>query len=250
MGDPEFSKRALQIIINIERRLAKLTIKLITVGEQVSKDLLQVGVGKPNQYMSIASEGQDLNFLSREAARARLNIHTETPVVLWMARMAQVKNPFLALDVARSLPKVNFLMAGGGELFTQIKEQAPSNVFLLSWVDPKEVVSAADIFLSTSYNEGVPYSLLEVLSAGIPVVAVASGAVAEIIENGKNGFLVSQDSADISKLIENLLPNVATRKVIGDFARNSSRIRAQITNMGPAHISLYGKLILRKSPET
>jgi hypothetical protein len=39
-----------------------------------------------------------------------------------MARMTPVKNPSPALEVARLLLDVNFLMAGGGELFTQIKE--------------------------------------------------------------------------------------------------------------------------------
>ena len=116
MGDPEFSKRALQIIINIERRLAKVTNNLITVGEQVSKDLLQVRVGNPSQYISIASESQNLNFLPREEARARLEIQADTGIVLWMARMAPVKNPSLALEIACLLPDINFLMAGGGEL--------------------------------------------------------------------------------------------------------------------------------------
>ena len=51
MGDPEFSRRALQVIINIERRLAKLTKRIITVGEQVTTDLISVGVGKPTQYI-------------------------------------------------------------------------------------------------------------------------------------------------------------------------------------------------------
>jgi hypothetical protein len=86
LSDPEFSRRALQVIVNIERRLAKVTKTLITVGEQVSKDLLQVGVGKPNQYISIASEEQKLNFLSRDQARANLGIDLQTPVVLWMAQ--------------------------------------------------------------------------------------------------------------------------------------------------------------------
>jgi glycosyltransferase involved in cell wall biosynthesis len=150
MGDPEFSRRALQVIINIERRLAKVTKKLITVGEQVSKDLLQVGVGKPHQFISIASEGQSLNFISRETARATLNINLDTPIVLWMARMAQVKNPALAIEVACLLPEITFLMAGGGELFDQSKVQAPPNVRLLGWVDAADVIPAADIFLSTS----------------------------------------------------------------------------------------------------
>jgi glycosyltransferase involved in cell wall biosynthesis len=239
MGDPEFSRRALQVIINIERRLAKVTKTLITVGEQVSRDLLQVGVGKPHQYISIASEGQSLNFISREAARAKLNIHPDTPVVLWMARMAPVKNPALAIEVARLLPEINFLMAGGGELFDQTKDQAPHNVRLLSWVDAAEVIPAADFFLSTSLNEGVPYSLLEVLSAGVPVVAVESGAVAEIVENGRNGILTSPDPTKIANQLSGLFSNPMQRSVLKQSALNAISASAQLKKMLPAHISLY-----------
>ena len=243
MSDPEFSRRALQVIINVERRLAKLTKKIITVGEQVSKDLLQVGVGKPGKYTSIASERQKLIFLSRRDARDYLNLDQETPVVLWMARMAPVKNPSLALEVARLLPEVNFLMAGGGELFTQIKDQAPPNTLLLSWVDAAEVIPAADIFLSTSLNEGIPYSLLEVLSAGVPIVAVESGAIAEIIQDKVNGFLTSKEPAEIATQIAELFSNPELRKVAGQSALNSSVISDQVKKMAPAHITLYKQII-------
>jgi glycosyltransferase involved in cell wall biosynthesis len=243
MGDPEFSRRALQVIINIERRLAKITKKLITVGEQVSKDLLQVGVGKPHQYTSIASEGQNLDFISRKAARAKLNIHIDTPVVLWMARMAPVKNPSLALEVARLLPGVSFLMAGGGELFDQTKDQAPFNVQLLSWVAASDVIPVADIFLSTSLNEGVPYSLLEVLSAGVPIVAVESGAISEIIATGVNGILTSQDPTDIATQISSLFLNPRQRLTMAHFSKNSSSVSSQSKKMLPAHLSLYGEIV-------
>ena len=243
MSDPEFSKRALQVIINIERRLARLTKKLITVGEQVSKDLLQVRVGKPGKYISIASEGQKLIFLSRRDARDNLNLDQETPVVLWMARMAPVKNPSLALEVARLLPEINFLMAGGGELFNQIKDQAPPNVLLLSWVDVAEVIPVADVFLSTSLNEGIPYSLLEVLSAGVPVVAVESGAIAEIIQDTVNGFLTSKEPAEIAAQIAELFSKPELRKVAGQSALNSSALSDQVKNMVPAHITLYKQII-------
>jgi glycosyltransferase involved in cell wall biosynthesis len=243
MGDPEFSRRALQIIINIERRLAKVTKKLITVGEQVSKDLILVGVGKSHQYISIASEGQSLNFISREAARARLNIHTDTRIVLWMARMAPVKNPSLALDVARLLPEVSFLMAGGGELFHQIKDQAPPNVRLLSWVDAAETIPVADIFLSTSLNEGVPYSLLEVLSAGVPVVAVESGAVAEIIKKAGNGILTSNNPTEIANQVLALFSNSPRRLGVRQFPIDSSSPSLDAKKMLPDHISLYVEIL-------
>jgi glycosyltransferase involved in cell wall biosynthesis len=241
LSDPEFSHRALQVIVNIERRLAKVTKTLITVGEQVSKDLLEVGVGKPSQYISIASEGQKLNFLSREQARANLGIELETPVVLWMARMAPVKNPSLALEVARLLPKISFLMAGGGEIFNQIRDSAPANVKLLSWVDAAEVIPVADIFLSTSLNEGVPYSLLEVLSAGVPVVAVESGAIAEIIEDQLNGFLTSREPAEIASQIDILFANSALRLNSSISALESSALSSKKNDMVLKHLSLYIK---------
>jgi len=243
MGDPEFSRRALQVIINIERCLAKVTKKLITVGEQVSKDLLQVGVGKLSQYISIASEGQSLNFLTREKARAKLDILTDTPVVLWMARMAPVKNPSLALEVARLLPRINFLMAGGGELFDQIKEQAPPNVRLLSWVDAAETIPAADIFLSTSLNEGVPYSLLEVLSAGVPIVAVKSGAIAEIIENRRNGTLTSLDPTEIAHQLSGLFLNPMQKSTLAQSVMDSSSVSSRLKTMVPSHILLYREIL-------
>ena len=246
MSDPEFSRRALQVIINVERRLARLTKKLITVGEQVSKDLLQVGVGKPGRYISIASEGQKLFFISRKEARDKLNLDQETPVVLWMARMAPVKNPSLALEVARLLPEIHFLMAGGGELFDQIKAQAPPNALLLSWVDAAEVIPAADIFLSTSLNEGIPYSLLEVLSAGVPVVAVESGAISEIIQDKENGFLTSKVHAEIANQIAELFSNSAIRHAAGQSALKSSSISDQVKKMAPAHIQVYKNLLLKK----
>lgn len=246
MSDPEFSRRALQVIINIERRLARLTKKLITVGEQVSKDLLQVSVGKPEKYVSIASEGEKLVFVSRSDARRNLNLDQETPVVLWMARMAPVKNPSLALEVAQMLPEINFLMAGGGELFTQIKEQAPPNVILLSWVDAAEVIPAADIFLSTSLNEGIPYSLIEVLSAGVPVVAVESGAISEIIQHKENGFLTSKVPAEIANQISELFSNSAIRLAAGLSALKSSARSDQVKKMAPAHIQVYKNLPLKK----
>jgi glycosyltransferase involved in cell wall biosynthesis len=248
MGDPEFSKRALQVIINVERRLAKVTKKLITVGEQVSKDLLQVGVGKPHQYISIASEGQSLNFISREAARAKLNIQLDTPVVLWMARMAPVKNPSLALEVARLLPEINFLMAGGGELFEHIKAQAPPNALLLKWIDPGDVIPAAVIFLSTSLNEGIPYSLLEVLSAGVSVVAVQSGSIGEIIEHETNGILTSQDPNDIAVYISDLISNPSRRVEIAQSAHNLSVRRVKLKKMVPKHVNLYKEFLGSEGP--
>ena len=243
MSDPEFSRRALQVIINIERRLALLTKRIITVGEQVTNDLLNVGVGKRSQYISIASEGAKLSFLTREEARNLLNIDQEAPVVLWMARMAPVKNPSLALEVAKLLPDVNFLMAGGGDLFEETKTNAPANVLLLGWVDAAEVIPVADVFLSTSLNEGVPYSLIEVQSFGVPIVAVDSGAISELITNGVSGILTAREPRSLANEIQSLISNPEKAREISKSALASNTASAAVQKMVPAHLNLYQQII-------
>jgi glycosyltransferase involved in cell wall biosynthesis len=241
MSDPEFSRRALQVIVNIERRLAKLTKRIITVGEQVTTDLLNVGVGKKSQYISIASEGVKLTFLTREEARRLIYFDNDVPVVLWMARMAPVKNPGLALEVARLLPEVNFLMAGGGDLFAGTKAEAPKNVLMLGWVDAAEVIPAADIFLSTSLNEGVPYSLIEVQSCGIPIVAVDSGAINELITDGVSGVLSKPEPSELALKLKSLLNDKSRRESIGMVARAQRESISDNPLMVDTHKELYKK---------
>jgi glycosyltransferase involved in cell wall biosynthesis len=243
MSDPEFSRRALQVIINIERRLAKLTKRIITVGEQVTKDLLVVGVGKANQYISIASEGAKLSFLTRLEARTQLYIDPQTAVVLWMARMAPVKNPSLALEVAKLLPEVNFLMAGGGDLFEETKARAPSNVLMLGWVDAAELIPSADVFLSTSLNEGVPYSLIEVQSCGVPIVAVKSGSIEELITDGISGVLAEADANELALKIRDLLNDRLKLESIGITARSHREIADEKPKMSLAHKAIYTEIL-------
>jgi glycosyltransferase involved in cell wall biosynthesis len=118
---------------------------------------------------------------------------------------------------------------------------------LLGWVDAAEVIPSADVFLSTSLNEGIPYSLLEVLSAGIPVVAVESGAISEIIQDKVNGFLTSKDPAEIAAQLAELVSKPALRNAASEFALSSSGISDQMKKMAPAHIQVYNHILIEKN---
>ena len=63
-----------------------------------------------------------------------------------------------------------------------------------------------DLFINLSDSEGIPVSIMEALSAGIPVVATDVGGTAEAVNN-KNGFLIPADfnSADVAQTITNYL---------------------------------------------
>lgn len=53
-----------------------------------------------------------------------------------------------------------------------------------------------DVFLNVSENEGIPVSIMEAISIGMPVIATDVGGVNEIITDGVNGFLLEKDFSD------------------------------------------------------
>lgn len=61
--------------------------------------------------------------------------------------------------------------------------------------------SEFDFLLNVSYSEGLPVTMMEAMSLGIPVIATDVGGVAEIVSNNNNGFLIPRDF-DIDELVQ------------------------------------------------
>ncbi len=68
-----------------------------------------------------------------------------------------------------------------------------------------------NLFINVSTTEGIPVSIMEALSFGVPVIATRVGGVPEIIEDGYNGFLLDKDitAPDVANAIKNYV-NLAT----------------------------------------
>jgi glycosyltransferase involved in cell wall biosynthesis len=246
LTDPEFFGFKQRVIIGIERALAKRSAALITVGEKVSDELLAVGIGKKEQYLSIASEIDSIDFISRDTARQKFGIVDENQVVVvWMARLVGVKNPYLAIEVAKLLPKALFLVSGGGDLYEQLKKDAPANVRVLGWQEPSEVIPAGDIFLSTSVNEGVPYSILEAQSFGLPVVSVRAGAVEEVVIETETGYVTDAVAAQLAARIQSLIRDPSMRLQMGEKARSRSLEATGKKAKATAHLALYRRILDR-----
>ncbi|MCF8461090.1 MAG: glycosyltransferase [Flavobacteriales bacterium] len=67
-----------------------------------------------------------------------------------------------------------------------------------------------DLFISLSQYDGIPVSIMEAMSFGIPAIATNVGGVSEIVINGKTGFLLDQDIDP--KHVANVIENVAKMK--------------------------------------
>ena len=241
--DPEFGFFQRKMINLVERRLAKKCDAIITIGNRVMHDLLAKGIGRRDQYTSIAPGIEELKLTDRKSNRKRFGIKESEYVVVWLGRFTKVKRPDRVIEIAKQLPEVTFVMAGGGELLNGIWEAAPSNVKLLGFQNKSDMWSIADIGLCTSDSEGMPLALIEAQYSGIPVVSTNVGSVAEIVEDGVTGSLAS---GEINSLV------IALKKVLNQIKKNqemqkSSRKRAKrmfsSEVMTQAHLNLYMKVL-------
>ena len=74
-----------------------------------------------------------------------------------------------------------------------------SNTELMEYYNSNHV----DLFLNTSSSEGIPVSIMEAQSFGIPVIATDTGGVKELVKEGTGSLLpIDFDPEDLSKLIE------------------------------------------------
>jgi glycosyltransferase involved in cell wall biosynthesis len=232
--DPEFSGLKSIVITSLERRFAKRTDALVTVGAQVGKELLERKIGQPKQFTNIPPGVEPLKI-------PKAKPHKQITIG-WIARVTGVKNPLRALEIAKQFPDAQFLIAGGGDMLDQVKAQAPRNTKVLGWTDASKLFAATDIILSTSENEGMPIALIEAQLAGKPVVATNVGGVSEVVLNNKTGFVTRKHTEDLAKALEKLIDSKTLRTAQGKAAKAHATKTFSVEKMIQAHVSLYKKL--------
>ena len=122
---------------------------------------------------------------------------------------------------------VKWIHFGGGDLETELREYCktnlPDNVSweLAGWTDHKKIMdyygeNRPDLFINVSKVEGIPVSIMEALSFSIPCVGTKTGAVNEIVEDGKSGFLldVEFDTESAARIVENYITSAEETKSI------------------------------------
>jgi glycosyltransferase involved in cell wall biosynthesis len=149
-------------------------------------------------------------YEERDSARKNLVPHADLyQKDVWVGSIAELtpnKNISLALDaVAKALAQgcnIFYAVVSDGEerlaLEDKIKElKIDQNVRLLGFVsDARRYIKAFDIALLTSRKEGMPYFVLECLSAGVPIIASNVGGISEVIRDGENGILCQSENVD------------------------------------------------------
>jgi glycosyltransferase involved in cell wall biosynthesis len=240
--DMSFSVFDKYLILFVEKFLAKRTDLLISVGIKVGTELRAMGVGQNRKWKSIPPGVEPLPKIHKEVARHNLGLPNGVFIVGWMARVTSVKNPYLVIDIAKQLPQIQFVMAGGGDLLESIRDMAPKNLMVVGWTNASEFCSAIDCLISTSDNEGMPVALIEAQLAQVPVIATDVGSNSEVIENGVTGFIVKKNVTNFLTALRLFEANEAKRTLMGGAGETRAKEFFGTERMLKAHIQSYKDL--------
>jgi glycosyltransferase involved in cell wall biosynthesis len=197
-----------------------------------------VGIGERSQFHPIAPGIAVPKIDGAPDGRAEFGISSSETVVMWLGRFTQVKRPDLVLEIAKALPEITFVMAGGGELLESCRAKEPKNVKLVGFQNKDEMWKMADVGLCTSDSEGMPLSLIEAQMAGVPVVSTDVGSVAEIVIDGKTGKL-AKDLVGLVEGIKWVKNSIEKSDELSKECKKHALANFTIDQVASAHLKLY-----------
>lgn len=202
----------------------------------VSESLRQValGLGVPPDKVLVVGNGVDLEKFSplpRDEARRRLRLPVEAPVLVTVGALVERKGFHRVIELLPALrerfPGLTYLVVGGaspeGDWTERLREQARAlglggAVRFLGPMPPQDLrvpLSAADVFVLATRNEGWANVLLEAMGCGLPVVATDVGGNAEVVSSPALGRIVPFDhAATLQAAIEDALVHPWDRAAI------------------------------------
>jgi len=185
--------------------------------------------------------------------RAKHGFSQEDILFICVARFAAQKNHALLLNAFAKGPasdgRAHLVLAGEGALRARLQRQVnelglTSRVHFLGLRrDIPDVLGASDIFALSSDWEGNPLSVIEAMAAGLPIVSTDVGGVPELLQDGKEGFVVEPGRAEqLSEAMMVLLNNAGLRRAMGTAASTRAKEKFDVSAMVKAYEELYSEV--------
>lgn len=216
-----FSKKFISSDINIIKKSSIITVVSRSCGEEL-KDVYHIDKG-----FTIVNNGVDSSFFIPKDKR-----EINEKYILYTGRLDSRKGLIDLIESAKYVSSehsdIKFILTGKGPFRNILKRKIndiglSKNFYFAGYVDRKTLLKYyqnATIYVLPSYYEGLPTTLLEAMSCGIPSIATNVKGSNEVIENGENGILIPpRNPKKLAEAIMGLLNDEDSRKRIGENAR-------------------------------
>jgi glycosyltransferase involved in cell wall biosynthesis len=149
-------------------------------------------------------------------------------------------------ELIEQIPNIRLTIAGNGPeegKLIQVVKGKPYIDFKGYIPNAGEVIiPKLDALVIPSKTEGLPMVLLESIAEGVPVLATPVGAMPEIIEDGKNGYIIERNTKSIKKAILNLIKSNENYNRMRLAAQKSFQTKYHIEITGAKYTQLYQKI--------
>ena len=233
--EASFSSLARKLFLWLEKLTARFKDKIICVSANDKKLWLKYKAA-PDDKLAVIHNGLDLNEKPLSKDQAREELFSQSAPLFEAARgsgpdlklVGAIANFYPEKGLSYFIEAANilinkqkikntiFIIIGEGLerplLEEIIKDSGLEKNFILTGNirHASQLLPALDIFVLPSVKEGLPYTAMEAMAAGLPIVASYVGGLPEIVEGKKNGFLVLPRNPDmLAKKIMELLQNPA-----------------------------------------
>ena len=203
----------------------------LALSKDVKKILISNGI-KEDRILYVPLGVDTLTFECKEYIQKKDN---ETLQFLFVGRVEATKGIYYLIQAFKELRDLNIeLTIVGGinskddELLNDINNS--DNITycgLKQKSEMNEVFKKSDVYIMPSLFEGFSLSLIEAMSSGVPVITTKNSMADDVIENGKEGFVI--DSASTEQIKEKILWFYNNRDKIPEMGKNARRLAEQYT---------------------
>lgn len=244
-----FLKRTL--LLNAEKMMASVTDTVAVMAHE-DYDIARKNHLFKSQLIYLPGMGVDFSRfpqitpLLRREARERLGYGDGDFVLVFAGEFSPRKNQATLIEaIAQLPPEVKLLLLGDGALLADCRRLAERKGvagrvrFAGYQRDTAAYYAAADVCVSSSRSEGLPFNLMEAMGMGLPVIATQVKGHTDLVEPGRNGLLVPYgDAAAFAGAVAELLADPSKMELYGG---NNLAVRDtySLETVLPKHIALY-----------
>ena len=220
-------------------RTLKAADRVFSVSDSLRRLALQLGVA--DARTEVVGNGVDTDRfqpVDRAEARRKFNLPADAKILISVGALVERKGMHRVIDVLPALlerhPGLHYLIVGGAspegdnraELDAQVARLGlAERVHLLGALPPDELkwpLSAADVFVLATRNEGWANVFLEAMACGLPVVTTDVGGNAEVVCRPELGRVVPfGDAAALTAALDEALAREWDRQTILDYAQDN-----------------------------
>lgn len=253
---PEIMNRK-RVFLN-RRFVRRLTHRFVAVSEDVRNRLvLYEGLDRRQIeviYNGVAPE-VELESDRRNLLRECFGIGSKDFLVGTVGRFDPIKNlPLLLKSIAaahETVASVRGMLVGNGPAFKEIQglrddlKLSETVVMPGHREDARKLVQCMDLFVLSSFSEGVSMALLEAIAAGVPVVVTDVGGNPEVVIDGVTGLVVPSDCVqNLTNAILEMASHPLKARQFADSARRMFHEKFTLEKMLCGYRRVYGEMMV------